>query len=121
MVQMSKEAGAANNLSFMFADLIETMLMVAESEFKKSGRAMRHDHKFHFKALLKHAKELKRVVSTIGLDKQVDWADDIDDLLKLILLFVDRTGNNEKINKLFIKYIESFPSKENLDIKKFGV
>lgn len=118
---ISVEARVANNMSFMFADLIETLLMVAESEFRKHGREMKHEHKKHFKALLFNAKALKDIVSKNEEATQLHWADDADDMMELMLAFVDRTGCNRELARNFINYIKAFPTVENIDFKKFGV
>ena len=120
-IVMSTEANLANNMAFMFADFMESMLMVAESEFKRHGRAMKHEHKVHFTKTLFNAKKLREVINLNSEKSQLNWAEDADYMLELIMLFIDRTGNNTKTAKLFCDYIRAFPSVSNVDLTKFGV
>ena len=119
--RMSKETRMANNMAFMFADLSETMLLIAQEQFKKDGFEMKHEYKMNFKKFLHAAKMMRLTVTGIAEKNQELWADDADHLLELVVLFADRSGDNDKLAEQFINYIRAFPSRENLDLSKFGV
>ena len=119
--QISVEARLANNMAFMFSDYIETMLMVAESEFKTHGFALKHEHKRQFNALLSNSKKLKSIVSKIDEKKQFDWADDADRLFEIIMLSIDRVSHGGEEATKIIEFIKSMPSIENVNLKKFGL
>jgi hypothetical protein len=119
--RMSKETRMANNMAFMFADLSETMLLIAQEQFKKDGFEMKHEYKMNFKKFIHSAKTMRQTINGIADGNQQMWADDADHLLELVCVFADRCGDNDKLAEQFINYIRAFPSKEGLDLSKFGV
>ena len=66
------------------------------------------------------AKDMRKRTVETSEESQINFGDDSDKLLKLLLIAIDRTGNDNNVIDLIIKFAESFQSKMNLKLNKFG-
>jgi hypothetical protein len=72
----------------------------------------------YWKAFAKDVYNLRKVMNTAPEDAQSSYGDASDLLLTLLLKVVDRCGENDLGTLMrFIEYIESFPSKRNIEFK----
>ena len=118
---ISKEGRLANNMIFLCCDIIETLSNVAESEAYKAGFKWDAQTKSSLLRIKYAAKDMRKRTTETGMDSQLDFGEDAENILKLILLAVDRTGNDNKVMHLIHNFAESFQSKLNLNLKKFGI
>ena len=119
--KVSKEGRIANYLIYVLADMLETLIPFAEREAVRVGLDFNKREKPLINQMKWVAKDLTKAVRGITLDSQYDFGETADNLLKIILLTMDRAG--EKPNKLdmIVKFIESINSEENININRFNV
>ena len=118
---ISIEGRTANQLLFILSDVMETLYMVSESEAEKKGLKFDAATKSAMIRLKYSIIDLRKRTVEMGLDSQQTFGDDADKLLELIMLAVDRTGENYTVMDLIINYAKAFKSHWNLKLKKFGI
>ena len=119
--KVSKEGRIANYLIYVLADMLETIIPFAEREAVKAGLDFNKREKPLINQMKWVSKDLTKVVRGITLDSQYDFGETSDNLLKVILLTMDRAGEKpEKLN-MIIRFIESINSEENINIKRFNI
>ena len=119
--QVSANGRVANILQFMLLDMYETVSMVAEREFHKAGLGEKPKVKT-LKNIIKYGvKDLRAYTRQMPEADQEWFGEDSDQLLKILLTAIDRTGDNGNAISLFQNYIDAFESKYKLNIRQFGV
>ena len=119
--KVSKEGRIANYLIYILADMLETIIPFAEREAVKAGLDFNKREKPLINQMKWVSKDLTKAVRGITLDSQYDFGETADNLLKIILLTMDRAGEKpEKLN-MIIRFIESINSEENINIKRFNI
>ena len=116
---VSKEGRITNYLIYILADMLETIIPFAEREAAIAGLGFNKREKQLINQMKWVSKDLTKAVRRITLDSQSDFGETADNLLKIILLTMDRAGEKpEKLN-MIIKFIESINSEENININRF--
>ena len=84
------------NLTYVLADVVETLLLDMRSEMKKRGNDLRHDAKHNFNTAIAAIRRLKQDVDKTQLSTQENFGNDSDCLLAFIKLLIDRCGDDDK-------------------------
>ncbi len=89
------------NLAFVLADVVDTLMMQFEAESAEIGKGLKQEAKMKFNQMQRSAKAFKASVKNVSREgysiKQADsFCDDSDWLTELLLLLVDRVGDNEE-------------------------
>lgn len=117
---ISIEGRLSNNMIFMLCDQIETLEMVAKEEAYKANFRWDKHTEMQLMKIKYAAKDMRKRTIETSEESQINFGDDSDKLLKLLLIAIDRTGNDNNVIDLIIKFAESFQSKMNLKLNKFG-
>lgn len=109
------------NLTYVLADVVETLLLDMRSEMKKQGYELRHDELRHdakrnFNTAIAAILKLKQDVDKTQFSTQENFGNDSDCLLAFIRLLVDRCGDDDKKMFAFYNYIKRHPSQLGLDL-----
>ena len=84
------------NLTYVLADVVETLLLDMRSEMKKQGYDLRYDAKHNFNTAIAAIRRLKQDVDKTQLSTQENFGNDSDCLLAFIKLLIDRCGDDDK-------------------------
>lgn len=104
------------NLTYVLADVVETLLLDMRSEMKKQGYDLRYDAKHNFNTAIAAIRRLKQDVDKPHLSTQENFGNDSDCLLAFIKLLIDRCGDDDKKMFSFYNYIKSYPSQLGLEL-----
>lgn len=104
------------NLTYVLADVVETLLLDMRSEMKKRGNDLRHDAKHNFNTAIAAIRRLKQDVDKTQFSTQENFGNDSDCLLAFIKLLIDRCGDDDKKMFAFYNYIKSYPSQLGLEL-----
>lgn len=104
------------NLTYVLADVVETLLLDMRSEMKKQGYDLRYDAKRNFNTVIAAIRRLKQDVDKTQLSTQENFGNDSDCLLAFIKLLIDRCGDDDKKMFAFYNYIKRHPSQLGLDL-----
>lgn len=104
------------NLTYVLADVVETLLLDMRSEMKKQGYDLRYDAKHNFNTAIAAIRRLKQDVDKTQLSTQENFGNDSDCLLAFIKLLIDRCGDDDKKMFEFYNYIKRHPSQLGLDL-----
>lgn len=104
---------------YLLPDICESLMADILDYRKKAGvKGLKFEQKMYWKAFAKDVYNLRKVMNTAPEDAQSSYGDASDLLLTLLLKVVDRCGENDLGTLMrFIEYIESFPSKRNIEFK----
>lgn len=112
------------NMAHCLSDVIETLVMDAESILRPFGATFEREDKLRFKQLTKALDDAQKCArrTTLGLYKheQADeFAEDCDWWYNMIRLLADRTGDDELKTLQVINWLTTMPSQLNMfDVKK---
>jgi hypothetical protein len=112
------------NMAHCLSDVIETLVMDAESILRPFGATFEREDKLRFKLLAKALDDAQKCArrTTLGLYKheQADeFAEDCDWWYNMIRLLADRTGDDELKTLQVINWLTTMPSQLNMfDVKK---
>lgn len=102
------------NLLFTLVDVEETLLMNMERDMKRQGRELRFDIKRNFNMAIRGVRGLKSVVKEVDEKVQHTFGYDADIIYALLMIILDRMGDDDmKAFKLY-NYIKAMPSMFNL-------
>lgn len=104
------------NLTYVLADVVETLLLDMRSEMKKQGYDLRYDAKHNFNTAIAAIRRLKQDVDKTQLSTQENFGNDSDCLLAFIRLLIDRCGDDDKKMFEFYNYIKCFPPQLNIEL-----
>jgi hypothetical protein len=107
----------STNICYMLADLMEMSLMDLEEIFENNNLKLHHAQKKFFKGALMNVRGLIKEVSHTPQLTQISFGNDSDMMRAMMLLILDRCGEDDEIMWKFYEYIKSFPSKLNLLIE----
>jgi hypothetical protein len=109
-----------SNLAYLLADVSNTFCIEAGARFKRIGNELAREEKMKFNRMADASRKLKaaskEVTKSFYKVETVEAAvDDSDYFAKLILLIVDRIGENEELQQQLVELIRSsFTSKLHL-------
>ena len=115
-MQGTDKINTITNIVFVLADVLESNLISMQDEFKKNGFELRHEAKRSFNTALENIKKLRREVNKCSESTQDNFGNDSDMLNALMLMIIDRCGDDDMFHFKLYNYIKSFPSKLNLDL-----
>lgn len=115
-MQGTDRINTITNIVFVLADVLESNLINMQEEFKKNGFELRHEAKRSFNTALANIKKLRREVDRCSESTQDNFGKDSDMLNALMLMIIDRCGDDDLFHFKLYNYIKSFPSKLNLNI-----
>lgn len=115
---VSKEGRIANYLIYILADMLETLIPFAERESNRAGFGFNKKHKDLITRLRIVVTDMRKVTRQISMNSQADFGETSDALLKLILLTMDRVGENENKMQMVFNFIEKINSEQNLSLNK---
>ena len=115
-MQGTDKINTITNIVFVLADVLESNLINMQEEFKKNGFELRHEAKRSFNTALANIKKLRREVDRCSDSTQDNFGKDSDMLNALMLMIIDRCGDDDMFHFKLYNYIKSFPSKLNLDL-----
>ena len=115
-MQGTDKINTITNIIFVLADVLESNLISMQDEFKKNGFELRHEAKRSFNTALSNIKKLRREVDKCSESTQDNFGNDSDMLNALMLMIIDRCGDDDMFHFKLYNYIKSFPSKLNLDL-----
>jgi len=121
-----------NNLSFILADVVNTLVMDMESELSVFGIGLSQQEKYNFKQMFTHLQAARKWSEKCALPiyalKETDNAcADSDWWHNLILLIDDRLGDDCRKTNMFLEYLLAMPSEVDLfkikydDFKRFNI
>ena len=111
----NKRGNTHANITFVLLDMMETSLLNANECLKKEGCELRHESKRNFNTAITAIKKLKGHVNKCSNDMQVNYGNDSDMLYNVLLLLIDRCGDDDIKLFQFYNYIKSFPSKDIIE------
>jgi hypothetical protein len=103
------------NITYVLADLLEYNLMEMEETLKKHGLGLRHEAKREFNIALRATRNIRREVRFADMNTQEDYADDSDILNALVMVLIDRIGDDKNMAYNIYEYLKCLPSKIGLD------
>lgn len=104
------------NLLYTLADIMETQLMELERDIRRrTGHGMRFDAKRDYNAAIRAARRLLTDVNTCSRKTQEQFGDDADIIHALLLLIIDRTGDDDRLAYQLYRRIKAMPSKTHLE------
>lgn len=115
-MQGTDKINTITNIVFVLADVLESNLINMQEELKKNGFELRHEAKRSFNTALANIKKLRREVDRCSESTQDNFGKDSDMLNALMLMIIDRCGDDDMFHFKLYNYIKSFPSKLNLDL-----
>lgn len=115
-MQGTDKINTITNIVFVLADVLESNLINMQEEFKKNGFELRHEAKRSFNTALANIQKLRREVNKCSKSTQDNFGNDSDMLNALMLMIIDRCGDDDMFHFKLYNYIKSFPSKLNLDL-----
>lgn len=118
-MEISKTAIAINNLFFLSVDVAETFRLLTTGEMNLAK--INWDKKVE-PTVLRYkwaSKDLLKAVRGTEMQDQLGFGRDADNIIKIMLLLADRIGNDEAKMQSVFDFIETMPSAENLNLKKF--
>lgn len=102
------------NIANCLSDVIETLVMDAESILWPFGATFERQDKMHFKQLIKSLQEARKCAGRccIGLYEMIpeEFADDSDWWYNIIRLLADRIGNDELKTQQVLNWLDAMPS-----------
>ena len=104
----NKRGNTHANITFVLLDMLETSLLNANECLKKEGCELRHESKRSFNTAIAAIKKLKGHVNKCSNDMQVNYGNDSDMLYNVLLLLIDRCGEDDMKLFQFYNYIKSF-------------
>lgn len=104
---------------YLLPDICESLMADILDYRKKAGvMGFKFEQKMHWKAFAKDVYNLRKVMKTASDDVQSSYGDVSDLMQTLLLKVIDRCGENDLSTLLrFLEYIDSFPSKRNIEFK----
>ena len=115
-MQGTDRINTITNIVFVLADVLESNLINMQEEFRKNGFELRHEAKRSFNTALANIKKLRREVDRCSESTQDNFGKDSDMLNAIMLMIIDRCGDDDLFHFKLYNYIKSFPSKLNLNI-----
>ena len=115
-MQGTDRINTITNIVFVLADVLEANLINMQEEFKKNGFELRHEVKRNFNAALYNIKKLRKEINHCRTETQENYGNDADMLNAMMLMIIDRCGDDDMFHFKLYNYIKSFPSKLNLGI-----
>ena len=114
--KIRRKGAILTNLSYLMADVANTYCMSAESANAKIGMQIRHEEKRKFALMSEAARALKQRTKEVTRQfyKCADatcGCEDSDWFADLILLIVDRCGEDPELMAKVRTYVEGMPSK----------
>ena len=112
------------NIAHCLSDVVETLVMDAESILRPFGATFERQDKMYFKQLAKSLQDARKCAKRCCMDlyqhKDVnDFAEDSDWWYNIIRLIADRVGDDELKTKQVINWLVTMPSVMNMfDVKK---
>ena len=95
---------------------METQLMELERDIRRrTGHGMRFDAKRDYNAAIRAARRLLTDVNTCSRKTQEQFGDDADIIHALLLLIIDRTGDDDRLAYQLYRRIKAMPSKTHLE------
>ena len=105
------------NLLYTLADILETQLMELELDIRRrTGHGMRFDAKRDYNAAIRATRRLLTDVNTCSRRTQEQFGDDADIIHALLLLIIDRTGDDDLAAFRLYNYIKALPSRLRLEL-----
>jgi hypothetical protein len=86
-----------------------------EETLKKHGLGLRHEAKREFNIALRATRNIRREVRFADMNTQEDYADDSDILNALVMVLIDRIGDDKNMAYNIYEYLKGLPSKIGLD------
>ena len=118
---VSKDGRMANYMIFILLDIVESLVIISEKESNKAGLQFKSREKILFNQIKYSVKDLRKTTTTISETSQEDFGDDADDIMKLIMMTIDRAGVNKQKFDLIINFIKSINPEMELNLRKFGI
>lgn len=118
---VSKDGRMANYMIFILLDIVESLVDVSENECEKAGLQFKPKERILFNQIKYAVKDLRRNTITISEQSQQDFGDDADDMMKLIMMTIDRAGVNKNKFDMIINFIKSINPEMELNLRKFGI
>lgn len=112
------ECTSRTNLLYVLADMLEMMLMDTSEKYKAIGYTLRQDVKRNYNAVIKCMKNLRFDVRRCRETTQDAVGNDSDMLMAILLMLIDRTGDDDMELFKFYNYIKMFPSKKIFDVSR---
>jgi hypothetical protein len=103
------------NITYVLVDLLEYNLMEMEETLKKHGLGLRHEAKREFNIALRATRNIRREVRFADMNTQEDYADDSDILNALVMVLIDRIGDDKNMAYNIYEHLKGLPSKIGLD------
>lgn len=107
--------GVETNLLFALVDVMETLLMDMEQEMLRHGRGLHYSLKRYFNQAMHGVRGVKAEVKHIAPDAQEAFGYDADILYALLVLTVDRTGEDDMEAFKLYNYLKAMPSRHHLE------
>lgn len=104
----SQEAIIHNNLVFLLADVMESLMMDTSSMMRRNGLEFKHESKRAYNAAIANLRKMKNsVTNNCSLEAQSNYGNDADNVCELLKLIVDRCGRDDRILADIFEYTKA--------------
>lgn len=107
----------STNICYMLADMMEMSLLDLDEVFEDNKLKLHHEQKKFFKGAIFNCRNLIKQVSHTPVLTQESFGNDSDMMHTMMLLLIDRCGEDDEVLFKFYEYIKSFPSKLGLGVE----
>ena len=121
VAKVSIEGRTADNLFHLLSDSVEMFGNVTEREIERQGLKFNKTTSALRNRLKYTCIDIRRNLLQTKMTTQEEFGEDADELYKLIVLYVDRVGDNKAKIDMVLKFIKSINSEMNMNLKKFGI
>ncbi len=114
------QANVRLTVLYILPDICESLMADIDDYRKDAGAPpMRFMEKKNWKAFFKASRDLRSVIRDMPEETQVSYADVCEMLQRLILVAIDRCGENggSMLMDEFINYIKTYPSERGITFK----
>lgn len=118
VTRVSKEGRIVNYIIYMFCDMLERLIPFAKHEASRANIEFKKRDLQLLNELFYVAKDLRKATRDITIESQEDFGETSDFMLTMILLLMDRIGEN-KAKEIIVKdFVERLNSEEKINIKR---
>lgn len=116
MAKTVRDCLIRTNLLYNLADMLESLLVDTCDRHKQIGFELRMDVKRNYNAVIHHCRLIRMDVRKTSQETQEWLGIDSDMLLAMVLLLVDRCGEDDMMMWKIFNYIKAIPSKRMIKL-----
>lgn len=113
---MSNEATILNNIMYILADMLESIMKEVEGIYGKEGKKLAYLTKHYFNTAIFNIKKFRGDTRTCSDEFQEEFGMTADAYLQVLLAIIDRSGKKPAKTYQFYNYVKNFPSQLGIDL-----